>query len=271
MEGGASQVGWSWLVPKEETQAAAFVKDVADGRGVVAAVLDTGVDLDAVGLQTCPDGSPKIIDTIDATGSGDVAMTVVREAVDNVIEGIAGRKLRLSPDWKNPTGKWRVGSKPAFDLYPDGLVDRLRKEKRKEIDEQHTPFIAQLRRTEGKDKKDAEAAIEALSLLAGTEEAGPQIDCVVWHDGSVWRAVIDATESGDLSALTPLTDFDVERKGGTFGVAEQLPYVVHIYENGAVLSIVAVCGTHGTHVAAILAAKCVSISNRFNCLKASNM
>ena len=74
------------------------------------------------------------------------------------------------------------------------------------------------------------------------------------HDGSVWRAVVDTTESGDLSSLTPLTDFDVEHQYATFGAAEQLPYSVHIYENGSVLSIVTVCGSHGTHVAAILTA-----------------
>lgn len=65
---------------------------------------------------------------------------------------------------------------------------------------------------------------------------------------------MDNTESGDLSALTPLTDYDVERTFATFGTAEQLPYAVHIYENGNVLSIVTVCGSHGTHVAGILAA-----------------
>ena len=131
-------VVWSALNPKNETQAAIFVKEVADGSGVVAAVLDTGIDLDAVGLRTCPDGSPKIIDVVDATGSGDVQMSVVREAVDGAIEGACGRKLRINTAWKNPSGKWRVGSKPAFDLYPQGLVERLRKEKKKELDEVRT-------------------------------------------------------------------------------------------------------------------------------------
>ena len=84
------------------------------------------------------------------------------------------------------------------------------------------------------------------------------------HDGSVWRAVVDSTESGDLSALKPLTDYDVEHGCATFGSAEQLPYAVHIYENGAVLSIVTVCGSHGTHVAAILAAKYLTHSLQYH-------
>jgi hypothetical protein len=41
-----------------------------------------------------------------------------------------GKKLQINPSWKNPTGKWRVGSKALFELYPGGLVSRM-KEKRK--------------------------------------------------------------------------------------------------------------------------------------------
>ena len=43
----------------------------------------------------------------------------------------------------------------------------------------HAAYIANLRR-EGKDKKDTEAAIDALNALAPTEDAGPMLDCVVW-------------------------------------------------------------------------------------------
>lgn len=44
---------------------------------VLVAVMDTGIDPGAYGLSSCPDGSPKIIDVIDCTGSDDVSITCV--------------------------------------------------------------------------------------------------------------------------------------------------------------------------------------------------
>jgi tripeptidyl-peptidase-2 len=50
----------------------------ANGKGVVIAVLDTGVDPSIPGLTTLPDGGVKVIDVQDFTGQGDVDLLRVR-------------------------------------------------------------------------------------------------------------------------------------------------------------------------------------------------
>ena len=62
------------LTPKDSTQAAQFLLDHPefDGRGIIVAILDTGIDPGASGLALTPDGRPKIADMVECSGSGDV-------------------------------------------------------------------------------------------------------------------------------------------------------------------------------------------------------
>ncbi|KAJ1758974.1 hypothetical protein LPJ58_002516, partial [Coemansia sp. RSA 1591] len=107
------------LMPRGETQAAEFVRKYPqyDGRGVVAAVLDTGIDPGAKGLQVTSEGKRKVVDYIDCTGSGDVELSDVC-AEELTLKGASGRTLRLNAEWKNPTGEWRVGAKRLSRLLP---------------------------------------------------------------------------------------------------------------------------------------------------------
>jgi len=75
-------------------------------------------------------------------------------------------------------------------------------------------------------------------LQSQYEDFGPVYDCVVFHDGNVWRSVIDLDESGDLTGSVVLTDYFREHQISTFGHNSMLNFAINIYEEGNVLSIV---------------------------------
>ncbi|KAJ3292192.1 tripeptidyl-peptidase II Tpp2 [Borealophlyctis nickersoniae] len=263
------------LLPKEETQSAAFVRahPEYDGRGVTIAILDTGVDPGAPGLEVTSDGRPKVIELIDCTGSGDVPCTTVVEATSDengktTVTGLSGRKLTLGK-WNNPTGKYRLGVKKSAELFPKGLVDRLEKERKRKFEVEHHQLVTQAQKEASEFDKanpspneeqqlvkaDHKARFETLrDLWKSYEDPGILIDCVVFHDGTKWRAAIDINESGDLTNAQLLTNFADERQFVRFGDDSMLNFSVNIHDEGETLSIVTVAGSHGTHVAAIAAA-----------------
>jgi len=267
------------VLPKEETGAAKFIQEnpLFDGRGCRVAIFDTGVDPGVAGLQVTSDGRPKIIDVVDCTGSGDVDTTEEKpiNADTNTVVGLSGRTLTLG-NWKVPTGKVRLGLKRAFEIFPGGLKRRIKEERKREFDEKHRKAATEAQRALGeweashkspseaerREKKDLEAVIEALSEANDQyDDPGPVWDCVVFHDGAKWRAVVDTESKGDLTRSAPMTNYRDERQYATVGgvtntkdTAALLNYVLNIYEDGKKLCIACDAGSHGTHVAGIVAA-----------------
>ena len=83
----------SALIPKREVGADTFINNnpTYDGRGVIIAVFDTGVDPAAAGLAVTTTGERKVLDMIDASGSGDVDASVVAElGEDGTLKGLTG-------------------------------------------------------------------------------------------------------------------------------------------------------------------------------------
>lgn len=53
----------------------------------------------------------------------------------------------------------------------------------------------QLSEAEKKEKAEVETRLKLLKELQdGCVDPGPLIHCIVWHDGSAWRAAIDTSE-----------------------------------------------------------------------------
>ncbi len=260
------------LQPKKETGVDRFLQQFpeADGRGIVVAIFDTGVDPGAAGMQVTSDGRPKIIDLVDASGSGDVDTSTVAEIDENgTVTGLSGRTLTLNPEWVNPTGEIRIGLKPATELFPGGLRGRIMDDRAKDRMEAHRALVAEAKRalaafdrehpepTEDQleIRSDLQQRLDLLADMPQTiEDAGPIFDCVVWHDGEHWRAAVDTDEDGDLAEELALTNFRTERQFGTFGDNDLLNFAVNIYNEGDILSIFTEAGAHGTHVAGTVAA-----------------
>jgi len=249
------------LLPKHETGSSQFVRQHPDydGRGVVVAIFDTGVDPGAEGLQTTSNGKPKVIDMVDATGSGDVDMSASREVKGDTVEGLTGRTLKLNPAWLKTSRTVQLGLKSGYELFPASLVSQLKKRRSEAFQKQLRKKDLQLRDAlaaakSGDEKKEINARIAQLAVSAAkVTDPGPVFDCLMFRDGKQWWAVVDTDEDSDLRDETPLTTFRKNRGFATFAQAE-LNFAVNFYEDGKILSLVTDSGSHATHVAGIVAA-----------------
>lgn len=85
-------------------------------------------------------------------------------SADFTAEGLTGRTLRLHPDWSIPTRRVRLGVKRAFELFPSGLLTRVKKERREAWDKRQGEALDGLQR-------ELEAFDAAHPSPAGEEKA----------------------------------------------------------------------------------------------------
>ena len=246
-------------LPKDETGVSLLreANPNADGRGVLVAVMDTGCDLAAAGLQTTSNGQPKYIDFLDCTGGGDVDMTSSKtKSADGTLEDASGATLKLG-EWAEGVEEFRVGAAHLWTLLPGSTRDRVLAERKELFEATHSAAATRMQRdldaadawvpsaedevvwggranATAAAKKAKKAELEArLKELDGLlkddyDDAGPLIDVVAFRDEAGWRAVVDAEGTRDLTNYKPMAPFAAARQLGTFGVGSACTYCLQI-------------------------------------------
>lgn len=148
--------------------------------------------------------------------------------------GLSGRQLSIGKV-DNPSGKFKLGLKRSFELFPEPLKDRIEKERKEKFDIKQNELVTSLQRDinecknntlkKGNNKpknnfllpSELEARLEFLTSLENSDP-GPVHDIVLWKDSQdVWRVVVDITETGDLTKAKVLCDYKLERQFDSFG------------------------------------------------------
>ncbi|XP_047041044.1 tripeptidyl-peptidase 2 [Helicoverpa zea] len=264
------------LMPKKETGVVSFINKHPeyDGRGTIIAILDSGVDPAATGLEVTSTGEKKVIERYDCSGCGDVdTSTIIKKVTDGCITGLTGRKLKIPDSWKNPSGVWRVGVLYPYSLYPVKLKERMQEHRKthdwdvnykpafaeanKNLQDFETDVVAKNPVLSPEDKilkEELEARVEVLQTAEKKyNDVGPTYDCVLFHDGTVWRACIDTTESGELSSGVVLGEYSRTHEHTHLTPFDEMTVSINVHDDGNTLEVVGMCSTHGTHVAAIAA------------------
>ena len=176
------------LVPLQPARCTAALPHQYIAQGTCAPPLLLS-DPGAPGLQVTSTGKPKVVDVVEATGSGDVGCGVVvrtaspaeaedgseggaegesEEKAPTVLRGVTGRPLTLNPAWDNPTGTWFLGAKKGYDIMPAGLVKRL-KESRNQATDVHVSALLRSARAKWLQWKATHCSSrQSLSGMAGS-------------------------------------------------------------------------------------------------------
>ncbi len=193
-----------------------------DGRGVLIAILDTGVDPRVDGLETTSTGAPKIVDIRDFSGEGRVSLAPLERREDELL--IAGATVG---------GAARVASMAIVnERWYGGWVDE---------------------RAFGP---------EPGGDLDGNGSAQDRFGAVVVRTLSGWVAFIDLDGDGTVGDEDPVRDFLDHRQSVTFADADAgrgegpVGVVINLREEAGrpALDLVVDNAGHGTHVAGIAGA-----------------
>src|SRR5213596_1023339 len=112
------------LMPLKSTGVDVFrtLHPTYDGRGVLIAILDSGIDPGVPGLTTTSTGAPKIIELRDFSGEGRVSLTAFPAPTDKEMRGAAriGRMTSATTWYRGVFRELPLGRPPAGDVNGNG-------------------------------------------------------------------------------------------------------------------------------------------------------
>jgi len=225
----AAQTNLPWTqLSLSTSQVDAFRKahpDV-DGRGIVIAVLDTGVDMGVPGLQKTPAGEVKVIDVQDFSGQGDVE--IARALWNDEGDKIVHYAEDGSPELFVP---------PPADARPEGTTVWFG------LIEEETYTNSAVSDVNDNGKEDDVFGVCVVSRDRGTDD-----DAVCY---------VDADGDRDFSDETPLRNYKINYDTFTFARTKKesqiipLTCAVNIFIGERKIVVHHDDGGHGTHVAGI--------------------
>ena len=213
--GSPAGEGWNYL-PNDDIGAVDFkaAHPLYDGRGVVIAILDTGVDAFALGLQHTTTGQTKLIEARDFSGQGDWEVAL---AESDTAAGAA--TIYQMEEGLQLSGAMQLAVPPTPDdesAYPVyiGVIEEGQFQNSRVHDlnddgdnSDRFGFLCYL-----VDRDAAERALgvgAGYELLSGMNETARQAVTSARRSTKVWLVVVDTDGNGDLTGEAILRDYHV--------------------------------------------------------------
>ncbi len=214
------------LLTTDRVGAAEFIRKHPewDGRGVVVAVLDTGVDMSVEGLLKTSTGTVKVVEARDFSGQGIVHLkkpSVANENGENVLktgDGVVRGQDKLDP-------------KPAPDSFLLGFLEEER-----------------FRNSSVSDVNGNGTENDQFAILAGKVGTGKDEKWVAWIDTDADGQVDDEAVQEDYS--TSRRHFFFQAQADRNG-RKTMAIAMQIEPKRSEVSLHFPDGSHGTHVAGI--------------------
>lgn len=235
-----------------------------DGKGVIVAVLDTGVDMGVEGLKTLPTGKVKVVECRDFSREGDLIWEEARlvsdgdkgeKLVDSKGRSLTGfREAIVGPEKKEgekKEGEEKEGEKNEGEKNEEEAGSTEEKPAAAAPEMPDRLFIVFI-----EEEHFADTGVRDLNSDGDSKDVfGIVIYTVKDDDGLRYEAIVDVNGDGKLDDGVRCTDywrrFDTFVLKGKKGGRRKLTMALNFYPDEKRLSVHFDDGGHGTHVAGI--------------------